>query len=694
MLINIFPISIVRKSVEASFYTQPQQSKHFIQVAPEESSRIQNTKVKVKHDRPHYFSLINVEEIGEGVSFEGTLDFHGNKPLTKRVIYHWLYNHFRTYADAVRFNKVGQLEVWVKDPEKQPYPGKATQYRRFSLAPHFDIIGQPWSLMVAFDGISIVSNKPLSQLDLQTESFGVLVDKEVVRNQSLTNRHKHLLASAYPVINKELSVELGLNEIRFRNTNKYKSTKEHIEYFCNEYLFRYPIEQLQLASNQPFSPIPSSNLMRVSKGSEVLVFGNNAEDTNPYNGLKKKGVFKASQHPKINLFFIYSKEHQNVANRLYNIFIHDDYSDNLKKQYDDEDAKNTLSSLINEQFSTKKGFSIAFTSLPKAYDEIKAGLDKQNRKPGECHAAFFISPIPKDGVNNPYHELYYKVKELLLQREMICQAIYFENPHKSNFNFHLPNIAVALSAKVGGIPWKLKSLNPNSDLVIGVGAFRSSLRNERYIGSAFCFNGEGVFQEFDCYRHNDSEKLVADICKAIGYFMKNNEERHPERLIIHYYKTMGKRESDRILQMLSNLNFNIPIFIVTINKTETSDFFAFDETSPCLMPHSGTIVKLNPGDYLLYNNEFYTTPPTNGILFPIRVRMTKITKDQGREVPSEAEASEMLDKVYQFSRMYWKSVKQQNLPVTIAYPEMVAEIVPHFRNGFLPPFGKTSLWPL
>ena len=31
-------------------------------------------------------------------------------------------------------------------------------------------------------------------------------------------------------------------------------------------------------------------------------------------------------------------------------------------------------------------------------------------------------------------------------------------------------------------------------------------------------------------------------------------------------------------------------------------------------------------------------------------------------------------------RIYWKSVKQQGLPVTIKYPEMIAEIMPHFTD--------------
>ena len=54
--------------------------------------------------------------------------------------------------------------------------------------------------------------------------------------------------------------------------------------------------------------------------------------------------------------------------------------------------------------------------------------------------------------------------------------------------------------------------------------------------------------------------------------------------------------------------------------------------------------------------------------------------------------TELIDQVYQFSRMYWKSVSQQNLPVTIKYSEMVAQIYPHFQNNTLSEFARKNLW--
>jgi hypothetical protein len=42
--------------------------------------------------------------------------------------------------------------------------------------------------------------------------------------------------------------------------------------------------------------------------------------------------------------------------------------------------------------------------------------------------------------------------------------------------------------------------------------------------------------------------------------------------------------------------------------------------------------------------------------------------------------------------MYWKSVSQQNIPVTISYPEMVAQMFPYFKQPQIPEFGTAKLW--
>ena len=109
------------------------------------------------------------------------------------------------------------------------------------------------------------------------------------------------------------------------------------------------------------------------------------------------------------------------------------------------------------------------------------------------------------------------------------------------------------------------------------------------------------------------------------------------------------------------------------------------------MPYSGTIVKIAAKEYLLFNNTRYETtsaPTDREHHFPVKI---SFFSSQAELVENPETINQLIDQVYQFSRMYWKSVSQQNLPVTIKYPEMVAEIFPYFSQNKLPDFGKESL---
>lgn len=155
---------------------------------------------------------------------------------------------------------------------------------------------------------------------------------------------------------------------------------------------------------------------------------------------------------------------------------------------------------------------------------------------------------------------------------------------------------------------------------------------------------------------------------------------------------MSEVELQHIELALNNLDLSIPVFIISINKTESEDIVAFDTGWKELMPPSGTYINIGNGKYLLFNNTRYSDDSfskNDGYPFPIKLAIDCTDKEQLKEVRV---IKELIDKVYQFSRKYWKSVRQQNLPGTIKYPEMVAEMFPHFEGNEIPVFGKDNLW--
>ena len=111
------------------------------------------------------------------------------------------------------------------------------------------------------------------------------------------------------------------------------------------------------------------------------------------------------------------------------------------------------------------------------------------------------------------------------------------------------------------------------------------------------------------------------------------------------------------------------------------------------MPLSGTYIRISENQFLLFNNARYPAnsqryTDTDGYPFPIKIKVSSPDEDAFEDADV---VLELLTQVYQFSRLYWKSLRQQNVPITIKYPEMVAQIAPRFNNG-VPDDAKDALW--
>ena len=253
-------------------------------------------------------------------------------------------------------------------------------------------------------------------------------------------------------------------------------------------------------------------------------------------------------------------------------------------------------------------------------------------------------------------------------------------------------MSVAVCAKLGGKPWLL-DVEKKDDLIVGVGAFRTE-DNMQYVGTTFAFDNTGAFRNYQFFSKSELRELVGSIYEAIIGYTKVNDS--PRRLIIHYYKKISrKNEMQPIEDMLHQLNLDIPIYVVSINKTLSADYVVFDPQSTysdfggqeirCLMPQSGTYVNLGMTrdgrrQFLLCNNTRYANQkfnPMDGFPFPVKLSIAHSGTDGDID---ETTIHELVEQVHQFSKIYYKSVKQQGLPVTVSYPSMIAEIMPHFDN--------------
>lgn len=675
------------------------------------------------------------------------IDFNAteNEYLIKRYYNRKLEKYFKFYDDLV-VTKTGitnDIQVWLLKNAKSlhfDYNGKnyeLLEIERFIIRVKYDRFNNRPYLLVANDRPAHLLNTPLSSLfnnnsddpfANQTRITPSMINKVMtceVRKGS--NGHDYFVRkidkyeymqshniysskeNTYPILSGELKRFFCLDKLEEVNTydSKYIKYWDKIEAFRKEYLNTKDIEKIFHNLAYVFTIVNSLQVGQASSTKRMLVFGKDqfgydVKNVRPQYGLNF-GPHIRCQYTDIQLIAIYHESDKSYASQLLGYFKNGNY----KIQNDEERKK--LERYVGSNVSyADKALHIEFKNKDNPVKEIAEALNGEayrNLNSKIKYVGIYVSPIHKYSSSKVAKECYYKIKELFLRYNIPTQCIDSDKmkgqldrddqKNRNDFIYTLQNMGVAICAKLGGSPWLLDEVE-KKELIIGIGAFRSD--NQQYIGAAFSFDNTGIFNDYSYFQKSELEELVGAIQMAIiKYSVVNNK---PERLIIHYYKKISrKKEFQKIEDMLHNLRLNVPVYVVTINKTESDDIVLFDlesnytifnkktkeyETKKSFMPFSGKWINLGPSkeghQYLLCNNTRYEGDRFNAMDgFPFPVKLTIACPNRNDEIETPV-VIQLIDQVYQFSRIYWKSVRQQGLPISIKYPEMIAEIMPHFED--------------
>jgi hypothetical protein len=223
---------------------------------------------------------------------------------------------------------------------------------------------------------------------------------------------------------------------------------------------------------------------------------------------------------------------------------------------------------------------------------------------------------------------------------------------------------------------------------VGFGAYRRNDLVQPYVGSAVCFSQDGTFREFDLFRGGDTLSIAGSAMEALQDFKKNYPD--AQRLVIHFYKRMGKDELAPLEKMLEELELDIPVVVAGIRQSHSKSLLVFDGGGVNVMPQNGTWTQC--GEFTCLLNINYRKKISDK---PVKQTMPmKVQFQCNREGYLETEGliPELLNQIYAFGFMHWRSVKQSPVPVTIKYPALIASFMPWFRQKTLSPYGRSVPW--
>lgn len=605
-----------------------------------------------------------------------SVNLYENKIFAKHFFNRILFEHFDINSVLTNRNFIGDTEVYLECTSFQHNDYK--KYKRFSLRIDNNDLIEGTSLLVSYDGDSFLLKKSVEAAKLDDEFLSKVTYKgKVTKFKFLNDQEKADKNNIYPFVNRDIKSFLKLHFESNYSENKYRKYYDFIHEFYDSYLKNVVIGDCIKIFESGFYRPHEDKIQQTSQDSNLLLFGNNQKNFIPYIGLKEYGPIKSLSPDKaVKFIFIFHEDDKDLANKVYSY---------LKKGYKSFPG---LESFVKIKFEIDILRSIRFRD-PNPIKEIKSAIQNIEFENNTTYAALYVSRISKDTDEEEEEEIYYKLKELLLHYSITSQVIFKDNISNPSFNYFLPNIAIALLAKLGGIPWRLYRPIKN-DLIIGIGADRSMTVKDRFIGNAFCFKNDGNFKGFNAFEKSDTNALADSIKGAIKQYIADNKG--VDRLVIHYYKKMNWQEEEPIRKVLNRLNLSLPYIIITINDTLSKDYVLFDNSFDGRMPQSGTFIRTKHNEFLLCNNTRYskkTGTKLDGFPLPIKI----IFKSSNYEAINENNVTrELIDQVYQFSRMYWKSVRQRNMPVTIEYSKLVAKMISHFDSKELDPFAQKSLW--
>lgn len=607
-----------------------------------------------------------------------------------------LAQHFKGLGMPVQTSFVSDTDVWVKC--KSPYDG-CDGYRVFSLRVQFNAPAYVPELVVIAGDVHSVFRKPVTDpvFSEVTEGFGrVLFENDILGHTDLPEKARRHMEKVFPCVSFGLLRELGLRRPAPDRGNRYLKIRSGLEDFKVRFLTDGGIAAFMNIDQQWKTVQPA----RLGSVKNELQFGN-GKHTDPHYGMKSYGP-RTLITDHVVFFFIFHLDDLVLSLTI------NDYLNGIETTF-----KGGLADYLKMKYNIEKGLSIVFTDRNNPLPEVKAALEAKNivSTATKRYVALYLSPHSKTTTEKSHRAVYYQLKEELLLRGIVSQTIdagkVWGSARKTvlvngqqralletKFHYSLPNILVAVFAKLGGTPWCLEA-QESDELVIGVSAYKSRELDRKYLGSAFSFSNEGKFQGFDCFRNSQLSELAGSIALAVDNYCARN--RQLQRLVIHFYKKLSRREIKPIEAALSQPGLSVPVVVVSVNKACSDDLVGLDLSREHLMPLSGTYVALNSRQYLLYNNQLVTGDEVvnerEGYPMPLKITIEQYLPGEKEftDVPLD-DAELLLGQVCRFSQLYWKSVSRQWMPVTLRYPEMLAQLFPHFKYKDLTREGSESLW--
>jgi hypothetical protein len=607
------------------------------------------------------------DESGDGKPVE--VDLHEFPGIARAYFTKKIREHLSTKSYLTENNYLNDITFWFNPDNKGDY----SSLEKYTIKVVHRFSSKSFFLNITYGGISHILNKSLEVLtaggSFDAELLGkVVFRKRIYKFKYMPEEARLNLSEVFPVLKTDLKNHLKIHIPYVPNKDKYSSDIRKVENFYNKYLNNDAFRSV-IPIKSSWEKLPSSKVSRIGNPGLLFQFGSRNSDTNILTGLRRNGPYKPIPASSVKIFFIYHAQDREAMQTL-------------KSNLNGSNGNNDFRNFIRTIHYFDESLDIVFPDRINPVSGTAEAIQALSLKNDGSYLAIYMSPYGKFNNSEGEHSVYFRIKMHLLRRGIAMQGVEVNKMLQAgrSLTYWIPNIAIASIAKLGGIPWRSGN-DLRNELVVGFGLYNSKKYGRKYVGSSVCFKNDGTFTDFNYFPSEEPWEIAALLEKALEKYLKENTL--ASRLVIHYYKDISSSELKPIEDKLQQFRANIPVVVIRINKTDSNTFLVKDPSSPHSVLQSGSYINIFQNEYLLYvNDRLSENAVCKSSPMPIRLG---IRCTQPEMLKDERMISDLMQQLYDFCFLHWRSLTQHKNPVTTSYPRMLAEQASWFDDEILSP---------
>ncbi len=482
-------------------------------------------------------------------------------------------------------------------------------------------------------------------------------------------------------ISQKRRLELSLTQRNGRvNEAYYHDQYGKIGEFIKAFHSKIQILELhdgtRLELSGKLSRVPSFRL-----DTRTYVFSGNKESKNQFFGLRDNGPFKTTD-PNTRLAFLFLPEDRPKSQDLYRALRGDTYLTftGMEKMFRTTLGRDNVSGTEVANFEPE--------TIRIACETIQEQFVSDRILP------VAIVPYSKH-VSSEQTLDYYRAKHTFLKSGMASQFVdrtRTMDDHNA-LKWSISNIALAVFAKMGGVPWRIKPSTKNC-LIVGIGqAHRVNQKVvEKYIAYSVLTDSSGIYESIRMLGSStDKDEYLAKLTANLRSVLTSHKGQY-HSFVLHVTFKMRHGEMEAIKKLLDELKAadSDECEFIVIKFNDHNDFFGFSTEHNSLIPNEGTVVSLSKKEFALWFSGVSTSdskapkkpekPVHLQILYP-------------SEPLGESDLKRLLQDTINIAGANWRGFNAKSMPISVYYAKLIADYYSHFRQAGLEEVDMDNLPP-